>query len=144
MSFIRQSEVDTFLEEALAVYGETVTILPYSTSATASIYRQRTKTYGAPVEVTGAVSFDLTEEVATSIGLKSVPEGAVTFARAHLESAFGTEDLSSTITAKDDIVVGGSRYRITECAESGRLEDAPTFIVVAFSSHAGREGEAYP
>ena len=139
-----QAAVDTFLQEAMATYGEAVTVLPYTTSATASVYRQRTKAFGAPVEVVGAVAFGLTQEQATAIGLNSVPKGTVTFARKDLEDAYSTTDLSETVKASDDLVIKGERFRITECSTSGRIENAPTFIVAAFEYHRGREGEEYP
>ncbi len=134
-----------FLQEAIAVYGVDFDVLKYSTSATGSVYRQRAKTYAAPVSLRGHVVMDPSKDLLTEIGAGDDVSGFVTCARLDVEAAFpGAASLEEAIGLKDEIGLQGRRYRIVEVKYTGQLDDEKQVLQIFFDAKPGEKDEVYP
>ena len=133
------------LETLIDAHGVSVDILPYSTSATSSVYRQRDKQYAVAVPIKGMVSLQPSEEELSMMGESSAVDGMITFCRKHIETAFPTKTIETAISDADEVGALGKRWRISKVHIGGRVVGGVAeFVAITYKHRKGLKNEAYP
>jgi hypothetical protein len=125
-------------------YGVDIDVLKYVDSATASIYRQRTKGYATAVPIKALVGYDPTEDDLSLIGNADDVVGMITLGRLHLLEAFPLLDPEEAVDKKDELGFDGKRWRVIKGHPTGRLGRGSEVVVIGFGHRPGKKHEVYP
>jgi len=133
------AQAKAFLGDMFSTYAEPVNVYKYTTSATASIYKQRNKGYAAAVSAVGHVAFSPSMETLSSIGVIAPVLGMITFTKDTLLTAFPATATRSLVTSSDRVGIRGFQYSVVGVHLTGDMISDHEIIVVLFDEIGDQE-----
>lgn len=138
---LQEEQIENYVDKVIRRYKTTqILYYPYE-SGGLDIYKQRTKTYGTPVELIGRAILTPTKEKLSMIGNDEIFDIAFLFSRIEMLKKFSSMEEGEWMNIDGEMAWWNRRYRIIRTHPTGQVGVNFLLMVILANSIPGvREG----
>jgi len=133
-----ETQILNMVDEVIAAHKTTAIVYyPYVTGST-DIYKQRTKTFGTGVSLTGRAILNPTQEQISVIGNDERYDVAFLFSKLEMDRKFPSASEGEWLDVDAEITWWSRRYRIEKVHPSGQVGQYFSLVVVLATTIEGQ------